>query len=125
MSAHWTLSLDDTFTQTELDGQTGFVRDDQAVILAPFDTEVSADEALDQVALSPDDALEHLPRTGEEIRREGVIVERNDPGESRFALQGFVAAQGSLLAVGLYWERPEHRGWAVGAFRAITVGEPG
>lgn len=122
MGAHWTLSLDDTFVETEIDGQTGFVRDDQAVILAPFETTVSADEALDTMALEVDGAIEHLPRTGDDVRRQGVIVERTDPEESRFALLGFVAMEGSLLAVGFYWERESQRDWAVDAFQDIRVG---
>jgi hypothetical protein len=122
MGAHWTLSLDDTFVETEIDGQTGFVRDDQAVILAPFETTVSADEALDTVQLVAEDVLERLERTGSEVRREAVIVERSDPEESRFALLGFIAREGSLLAVGFYWERETQRDWAVESFRAISVG---
>ncbi|TNE86331.1 MAG: hypothetical protein EP330_21555 [Deltaproteobacteria bacterium] len=121
MGAHWTLSLDDTFTETELDGQTGFVRDDQAVILAPFETQLPADEAIDKMGLETEGVLEHLPRSGGAIRREAVIVERDGGDESRFALQGFVAVAGSLLAVGFYWESEDDREWAVEAFRAIGV----
>lgn len=121
MGAHWTLSLDDTFTETTVDGQTGFVRDDQAVLLAPFETELGADAAIDQMQLATEGALAHLPRTGEAIRREAVIVERADADESRFALQGFVAVEGALLAVGIYWEQPEDREWAEATFSAIGV----
>ena len=121
METHWILSLDDTFTETELDGQVGFVRDDLAVILAPFETDVDADSALDQVEAPEDGVVEVIARSGGDLRRQAVIVERDAPDTSRFALQGFVARQGSLLAIGFYYENPEDRTWARSAFESVTV----
>ncbi|MCO4747570.1 MAG: hypothetical protein KC912_22405 [Proteobacteria bacterium] len=121
MAAHWILSLDDTFVETELDGQTGFVRDDQAVILAPFETDVSADAALDQIASEDEGVIERIARSGDQIRREAVLIERRDPGMSRFALQGFAATEGSLLAVAFYYEQPADREWAIAAFESVDV----
>lgn len=121
MAAHWILSLDDTFVETELDGQTGFVRDDQAVILAPFETSVGANEALDQVGSEEEGVIEVIERTGGAIRRQAVLVERRGKQESRFALQGFAAAEGSLLAIAFYYEDPADREWALAAFESVSI----
>lgn len=125
MPVHWNLALEDTFVETTIDGQVGFVRDDQAVILAPFDTMVEPDEALDQVGLTLTDSLEHIEREGSEIRREAVIRERVEDGVSRFALEGFAATRGSLVAIGVYYEQAGDRDWALATFRSLSATDEG